>query len=415
MERLFVYGTIGENMFSFKGYQTKSKNKHLEHLEDQIIDEGSKGGVNAINFLKAVRNMLAGSGGRKVNMTVKWDGAPAIICGINPENGRFFVGTKSIFNKTPKINYSVSDISRNHSGPVAEKLRVCLTYLKSVVRNGIYQGDLLFTNDKKTASIGGESMITFTPNTITYAMPVNSNVGRKIASAKLGIVFHTRYTGKSMKELSTSLGTVTGGGGRNVWLASASYKDTSGMSKFTSGELASFDGLIRMAQGSLLKAGPMLNQMNSRDSTSVGFRLKTFFNAVIRNSTGGMGKVKVLQKQFRDYYESFINAEIDARKTPAGKQKFKKAKIEGLNFIDKNQSALYMAIASHVSLGNAKNFLIRKLSQIQSIGHFLKTSNGYKVTAPEGFVAVDKSAGAVKFVDRLEFSRANFNMDKNWG
>ena len=403
-------------MFSFKGFQTKAKNKHLEHLEDQIIDEGSKGGQNAVNFLVAIRNMLAGKSSRKVNMTVKWDGAPAIICGINPENGKFFVGTKSVFNKVPKINYTSADIRRNHTGVVAEKLLACLTYLRRIVTNGVYQGDLLFTSgDKSKKTIDGEDMITFTPNTITYAMPVNSNVGRKIASAKLGIVFHTKYSGKTMQDLRAGFGTVTGGGGRNVYLASAGYKDTSGSSKFTSSELTRFDSLIRMAQGSLSKAGPMLNQMNSSDSTSVGFRLKTFFNSVIRNSTGGMGKVKTLQGQFRDYYENFINAEIAARKTVAGKQKFIQAKKDNLKFIDKNQSALYMAIASHVSLANAKNFLVSKLSQIQSIGHFLKTSNGYKVTAPEGFVAVDRSAGAVKLVDRLEFSRANFTMDKNWG
>jgi len=403
-------------MFSFKGFQTKAKNKHLEHLEDQIIDEGSKGGQNAVNFLVAIRNMLAGKSSRKVNMTVKWDGAPAIICGINPENGRFFVGTKSVFNKVPKINYTSADIRRNHSGVVAEKLSACLTYLRRIVTNGVYQGDLLFTSgDKSTQTIDGESMITFTPNTITYAMPTNSSIGKKISNAKLGIVFHTKYTGTKIQDMRAGFGTVTGGGGRNVYLASAGYKDTSGSSKFTSSELTSFDSLIRMAQGSLSKAGPMLDKMNSTDSTSVGYRLKTFFNSVIRNSTGGMGKVKTLQGQFRDYYENFINAEIAARKTVAGKQKFIQAKKDNLKFIDKNQSALYMAIASHVSLARAKNFLVSKLSQIQSIGHFLKTSNGFKVTAPEGFVAVDRGAGAVKLVDRLEFSRANFTMDKNWG
>ncbi|MAG49991.1 hypothetical protein CMO86_10175 [Candidatus Woesearchaeota archaeon] len=403
-------------MFSFKGFQTKAKNKHLEHLEDQIIDEGSKGGQNAVNFLVAIRNMLAGKSSRKVNMTVKWDGAPAIICGINPENGRFFVGTKSVFNKVPKINYTSADIRRNHSGVVAEKLSACLTYLRRIVTNGVYQGDLLFTSgDKSIQTIDGEPMITFTPNTITYAMPTNSSIGKKISNAKLGIVFHTKYSGTKIEDMRAGFGTVTGGGGRNVYLASAGYKDTSGSSKFTSSELTSFDSLIRMAQGSLSKAGPMLDKMNSTDSTSVGYRLKTFFNSVIRNSTGGMGKVKTLQGQFRDYYENFINAEIAARKTVAGKQKFIQAKKDNLKFIDKNQSALYMAIASHVSLARAKNFLVSKLSQIQSIGHFLKTSNGYKVTAPEGFVAVDRGAGAVKLVDRLEFSRANFTMDKNWG
>ena len=405
-------------MFSFKGFQTQKKNKHLEHLEDQIIDDGSKGGVNAVNFLKSIRNMLAGQSGKKVNMTVKWDGAPAVICGINPENGKFFVGTKSVFNKNPKINYTVSDINRNHSGVLADKLTVCLQNLKRVVSNGVYQGDLLFTSgDLRADNIDGESMITFTPNTITYAVPSNSGIGRKIKSARLGIVFHTKYTGKTMQELRAGFGTVTGGGGRNVFLASAGYKDTSGMSKFTSGELAKFDSLIRMAEGSLQKAGPILDLLSVRssDPVAVSFRLKAFFNQVVRNSGSGFGRVKDMQKQFRDYYISFINAEISARKTPAGQEKYIQAKEDGLAFIDRNQSALYFAIASHKSLMSAKDFLISKLNQVQSIGHFLKTANGYRVTAPEGFVAVDRVAGAVKLVDRLEFSRANFTMDKNWG
>ena len=405
-------------MFSFKGFQTQKKNKHLEHLEDQIIDDGSKGGVNAVNFLKSIRNMLAGQSGKKVNMTVKWDGAPAVICGINPENGKFFVGTKSVFNKNPKINYTVSDINRNHSGVLADKLTVCLQNLKRVVSNGVYQGDLLFTSgDLRADNIDGESMITFTPNTITYAVPSNSGIGKKIKSARLGIVFHTRYTGKTMQELRAGFGTVTGGGGRNVFLASAGYKDTSGMSKFTSSELARFDSLIRMAEGSLKKAGPILDLLSSysNDPVAVSFRLKAFFNQVVRNSGSGFGRVKDMQKQFRDYYISFINAEISARKTPAGQEKYIQAKEDGLAFIDRNQSALYFAIASHKSLMSAKDFLISKLNQVQSIGHFLKTANGYRVTAPEGFVAVDRVAGAVKLVDRLEFSRANFTMDKNWG
>ena len=405
-------------MFSFKGFQTQKKNKHLEHLEDQIIDDGSKGGRNAVNFLKSIRNMLAGQSGKKVNMTVKWDGAPAVICGINPENGKFFVGTKSVFNKNPKINYTASDIAKNHGGVLASKLNVCLKNLKRVVTNGVYQGDLLFTSeDLRTDNIDGESMITFTPNTITYAVPSNSGIGRKIKSARLGIVFHTKYTGKTMQELRAGFGTVTGGGGRNVFLASAGYKDTSGMSKFTSSELARFDGLIRMAEGSLKKAGPILDLLSSysNDPVAVSFRLKAFFNQVVRNSGSGFGRVKVMQKQFRDYYISFINAEISARKTPAGQEKYIQAKKDGLAFIDRNQSALYFAIASHKSLMSAKDFLISKLNQVQSIGHFLKTANGYRVTAPEGFVAVDRVAGAVKLVDRLEFSRANFTMDKNWG
>ena len=167
-------------MFSFKGFTTQDRNTHLEHLEDDIINRGAKGGDNAVRFLKSIRNMLVGSSSGRVNMSVKWDGAPAIFAGINPENGKFFVGTKSVFNATPKINYTSGDISSNHSGPVAEKLNVCLRELKRLRIRGIYQGDLLFTNDTVTKVIDGEKMITFTPNTITYAVPVVSNVVKKL-------------------------------------------------------------------------------------------------------------------------------------------------------------------------------------------------------------------------------------------
>ena len=400
-------------MFSFKGFQTQDKNTHLEHLEDDIINRGAKGGENAINFLKSVRNMLAGSSGG-VNMTVKWDGAPAIICGVNPENGKFFVGTKSVFNKTPKINYTTSDIRKNHDGEVAKKLQVCLANLSRLNIKGILQGDLLFTDDLKAINIDGEKMISFTPNTITYAVPVDSDIGKRIARAKMGIVFHTQYTGKSMDNLSASFGTVRGSSNRNIFLASAAYKETAVM--FSKSELSRFDGQIRMAEGSLRKAGPMLDLISksSSDELSVGYRLKTYFNYYIKNSNAGMDKVAVMQKQFRDYYENFINMEIDSRKTPRGKEKFQKAKIDNLRFIDRNRTALYFAIASHITLGNCKNTLLQKMNQIQSIGNFIRTSKGYRVTAPEGYVAVDKVAGAVKLVDRLEFSRQNFTMPKGW-
>jgi len=405
-------------MFSFKGFFTQEKNTHLEHLEDDIINRGSQGGVNAINFLNSVRNMLAGNIGGKLNMSVKWDGAPAVFCGTNPENGKFFVGTKSVFNKTPKINYTPTDIRRNHGGELANKLQVCLRELPKLGLDGIYQGDLLFTRgDLKAVAIDGEKMITFTPNTITYAVPAGSDIARRIARAKLGIVFHTKYSGKTMSSLTAGFGSIKGQGPSSVFLASAAFTDTSGSATFNKSELSRFDALIRMAQGSLSKAKPILDEMSKTsmsDQISVGYRLKTYFNSYIRNSKQGMEKVAVMQQGFRDYYESFIDAEIASRKTDKGKEKFIQQKKVGLQFIDRNKQALYFAIASHISLGNAKNFLIQKLNQVQSIGHFLRTPTGYKVTAPEGFVAVDRVAGAIKLVDRLEFSRANFTIAKDW-
>jgi|TARA_B100001094_G_scaffold76364_1_gene72773 hypothetical protein len=403
-------------MFSFKGFITKDRNVHLEHLEDDIINRGSKGGENAINFLKSVRDMLAGSSRAKVNMTVKWDGAPAIICGINPENGKFFVGTKAVFNKNPKINYTTGDIRKNHSGDLADKLSVALRELGRLGIKDVIQGDFLFTqSDLKSINIDGDKMISFTPNTITYAVPVNSDIGKRISKARMGIVFHTKYSGKTLDSMTAGFGTVRGSA-RNVFLASAGYRDVSGSAKLTRNELTQFDAKLRMAQGSLSKAGPILDEMSksSSDALSVGFRLKTFFNYYIRNTQGHMAKVRNLVDMFREYYINILQAEIDARKTDSGKKKYKDILEKNLKYIDRNKNALVMAVASHVTLQNAKNFLISKMSEIQSIGHFLRTSTGYKVTAPEGYVAVDRIAGAVKLVDRMEFSRANFTMPKGW-
>ena len=102
-----------------------AKNTHLEHLEDDILNDGTKGGKNAITFLRELGDMLSEKPSSMM-ITTKWDGAPAIICGIDPETEQFFVGTKSVFNKNPKVNYTTSDISRNHSGELATKLSIAL-------------------------------------------------------------------------------------------------------------------------------------------------------------------------------------------------------------------------------------------------------------------------------------------------
>ena len=405
-------------MLDFKTFTTSSKNLHLEHLEDAIIDKGSSGGAEAVAFLNSIRDMLVGDSKSSVNITVKWDGAPAVFAGKNPENGRFFVGTKSIFNKNPKINYSISDIQKNHSGGVVDKLIASFNELKRVFKPGIIlQGDLLFTkSDLKSAVIDGQKMISFTPNTITYAVPEDSKLGKQISRSSLGIVFHTSYTGKKMSELSANFGYSQSGSTGRVFMASAKFTDTSGSSNFSNSQLVTFDNIIRMAEGSLSKGSSVLNMLQQRasDPLSVAYRLKVFFNYYIRNHQGdSYDKVKTLVSMFKEYFENSLQGEVDKRKTPAGQEKFKQALVGGRDFIKKNEQAIYFAIASHISLQRAKIFLLQKMNQIQSIGSFIRTPNGFKVTAPEGFVALS-SKGAVKLVDRLEFSKANFTIAKDW-
>ena len=404
-------------MYSFKQYLSESKNTHLEHLEDEIINNGYQGGVNAVEFLKSLRNMLVGSSGRKVNVSVKWDGAPAVICGTNPENGKFFVGSKSVFNVTPKINYTPADIRKNHKGGLVDKLIVALKELKKLNIKGVVQGDFLYTPDEiKTATIRGEKVITFTPNTITYAIPSDSNLANRILKSKMGIIFHTSYTGRKMSDLKANFGVNISRFSKTpaVFFDDAGYKDTSGSSTFTELESDQYDALLRMAMGSISKSKGVLNLMKRQTNLlSVGARLKIFFNDFIRKGQTIAG-VKKLQTQFRTYYSKVLNDEINKRKTKSAKDRFTAQKEEGLKFIDKYEDQIYFAIASYVTLQRTKNYLVNKMNKIKSIGTFIQKGNGFEVTNPEGYVAVDRLGNAVKLVDRLEFSTANFTVSKNW-
>jgi len=404
-------------MYSFKQYLNESKNTHLEHLEDEIINNGYQGGLNAVEFLKSIRNMLVGSSRRKLNVSVKWDGAPAVFCGINPENGKFFVGSKSVFNVTPKINYTQADIRKNHSGGLVDKLSICLKELPKLGIQGVVQGDLLFTSgDIKSVSIRGEDAIAFTPNTITYAVPENTDLAKRIKRAKLGIIFHTTYNGRKMSNLKASFGVNVNRFTKtpSVFFDDASYKDSSGVATFTTAESDQYDNMLRMAVGSISKGKVILDLLKRQTNMlSVGARLKIFFNTKIRQGQT-ISNVKGLQSDFRKYYASVLDDEMSSKKTEAAKSKYKTIRDDGLKFIDRYDNEIYFAIASYVTLQRVKNYLVSKMNQIKSIGTFLQKGNGFEVTNPEGYVAVDRMGNAVKLVDRLEFSTANFTLAKNW-
>ena len=407
-------------MQGFQEFLTEAKNTHLEHLEDEIINNGTKGAKTSIEFLKSIKKMLQGGKGGS-SISVKWDGAPAVFCGTNPENGKFFVGTKSIFNATPKINYTNADIKRNHGGALADKLMIALKYLSKLGIKGILQGDLLFTSsDKKTATVDGQKSIIFTPNTITYAVPVvksgffGSSLYDNIKKAQIGIIFHTSYSGKTMKGLSASFGASVSGLKKNksIFFDDAMYKQSEDPG-FSRTEEIAFDNIIRMAEGSAYKAGAFIDKIKKdKGPLSLGIQLKTFFNTFIRQGTKIEGTSRLVNN-FEVYFRGKIKKEIDSKKTQAAKQKYEEILEVGMKILRPNKEGLYFAIATYITLQSAKAVLLKKLNTIQSIGSFLRTKNGYKVTNPEGFVAI-KGSGAVKLVDRLEFSQANFNMAKNW-
>ena len=268
-----------------------AKNLHLEHLEDEIINQGIDGGRGAINFLQGLRDMLKGNSNSSVNMTVKWDGAPAIFCGKHPETGQFFVAKKSLFNKTPLYYTSEQEIKNASelNANLKEKFTVAFQCLSKLSWNTIMQGDLMYTSDKKMTKIDGKSFITFQPNTIFYAVDINSKLGKTIASSKMGIVFHTTYSGGTIEDLSASFGVNTSslGSSSDVWVDDATYKDVSGNSTMTaketlkltqvlSGVGKSFHGITKKDLQKFMELQSTIDQKGS------GATYKTYCNAQIR-------------------------------------------------------------------------------------------------------------------------------------
>ena len=391
------------------------KNTHLEHLEDNILNGGSQGGKEAVAFLRSLGDMLD-QGMADTRVTVKWDGAPAIICGVNPDNQRFFVGTKSVFNKvSPKIAYSQEDVESMYPpGQLAEKLKDAYQYLSQLSIPGVVQGDLLFTDDKYEANIGGDNCIAFQPNTIVYAVPKDSDIGKKIEEAKFGIVFHTSYSGRSLDAMSASFGGINIQGNADVFVTSSDFRNASGEANMSLAEKTIYTNLVNKTEGSLKQASRFLDMMkeNNMNKFTLNIMFKTFFNRYIREGRTLVG-ARNTANDFAQYFSNALDKEIATKKMKATKDKYLELKNRGLKFISDNQQAIYMTVASYMNLQAAKNFMIRKLQKVNTFGTFLRTPDGYRVTAPEGFVAI-RSGQALKLVDRLEFSRANFTADKNW-
>ena len=394
-----------------------AKNTHLEHLEDDIINQGKAGGFNAINFLRELGKMLS-EPSSTLSITTKWDGAPAIICGIHPTWKVFFVGNKSVFNKTqPKICITPGDVDAYYpTGGLNSILKTCLEHLPKLGITGILQGDLLFTNDKKIVTINSERVISFQPNTIVYTVPVNSSLGSRINDAKMGIVFHTKYSGDSMESLMTTFGVDISGlnNTSDVYAATASFNDVSGSANFTSVELQKYTLMVNKAEGSLKQASTFLNEIKEygEGKFMLSMMFKQYMNRFIRTGNN-ITNAQNTANGFVDFYTEQLDKEIASKKTKSTQDKYIKIKSDGLKFLKTNSRSLYFVIASYMNIIEAKTYVIRKLELVKTLGTFLKTEDGYQVTAPEGFVAI-KSGNALKLVDRLEFSRANFTAAKNW-
>lgn len=407
-------------MLNLKEYIKEEKNTHMEHIEDLVFDGGVDGTRQAIFFMRDLRDMLSGHTKSKVTATVKWDGAPAIFAGIDPSDGKFFVAKKGVFNKNPKVYKTASEIDADTSGDLASKLKVALVELKKLgIKSGVYQGDLMFTDDLKKETIDGEEYTTFHPNTILYAVPYNTPLAKKIRTAKIGIVWHTTYTGDSFETMSASFGKSIVQHMKKsstVWMDDANYKDYSGVATFTAAETMELNGILTQlgVKFQAMSAAALNGISNDPDLLLL---VHTYNNSKIKANAPVTNVSEHVTGLFNYIYDKY-QGEIESRKTEKGKsaQEEKRKKIMKF-FANHDKKEIEGIFELSNLLVAAKQMIIAKMNQAGHISTFIKTTDGFKVTGVEGFVVIDHlKGGAVKLVDRMEFSKANFSADviKGW-
>lgn len=403
-------------MEKFSSFITEQKNTHMTHIEDKVIYGGVNGTRQAILALRSLRDMLGGQ--HDGSVSVKWDGAPAIFAGIDPRDGNFFVAKKGIFNKNPKVYKSDSDVDSDTSGDLAAKLKLALKHLPALGIKGVIQGDFLYgPDDIKTETIKGESYVTFHPNTIVYAIPSNSAAAKNIKSSKIGIVWHTTYTGNTFESMRASYGVDVSKlkKSKNVWSQDAMLRDLTKvtMSKDETNEV----------NGYLSQAGKLFNQISSttlkqlENNSELSSLIETYNNSFVRQGQLIGDSTKHVNGLIR-WITARYKKEIDKRKTAQGKAT-QQAKMNTILefFSPKNKINLVKMFDLQKVIVLAKLKLINSLNKLNNVSTFVKTKDGYKVTGAEGFVAIDRLGGdAVKIVDRMEFSYNNFSKDilKGW-
>jgi hypothetical protein len=391
----------------------------MEHLEDLMFNDGVEGTRKAINFLRDLRDMLAGQSDVKVDTTVKWDGAPAIFAGHDPADGKFFVAKKGLFNATPDMYKTAADL-RKLSPELGKKFAIALKEFKKLgfPKGTIYQGDVMFSgSDVKTQTIDGVKYHTFHPNTIVYAIPADSPLGRMIKTAKIGVVWHTTYKGKTIEGMRASFGKGIAKklrASRTVWSVDATYKDQTGQATFSKAETTQLTAHLSAA-GTLFRQIPSAALNKIRDNEDLKQKIKTYNNTFVREGVP-FPAPKEHAKGLYEYITAWYKKEIDKKKTQKGKDVWIAKRDAVMKDVFSQATELTTMFQLMNELIQAKQMVVDKMQKASKLSTFLKTTKGFKVTGEEGYVAIDKVGDAVKIVDRLEFSKANFSSDviKGW-
>jgi hypothetical protein len=268
---------------------------------------------------------------------------------------------------------------------------------------------LFVDTDVTEQKIDGKSYLTFTPNTITYAVEKGTPLAREISSAKMGIVWHTSYNGKDIASLAASPGVDAAAlrKSRNVWFDDAQLKNLAGTVTFTAGESQSIENSLKTAEQYGNRLRGFLNFLSRNEE--LRSYLEMYVNAMVKIGSGDLNI---------DTFESFVEeretGRINKLKQQTAIDRAKNKLNELMKMIKHYSTALTAMFSLHKTLRDVKMTIMRKLDTISSFGHFVKTDDGFRVTGAEGFVIGDVDGKTVKLVDRLEFSRINFTAAKNW-
>ena len=394
--------------------EAASKNSNMRHLEDALLldNEGANQISQTIDDLVGKLSGESG-GGKQINVTVKWDGNPAVFFGKNPENGQFFVGTKSVFSKSPRIVYNKSDLAEFYSdNPGLSKiLEQCLKLLPKIYPGaGIYQGDLMFSAEqpKKNTTVKGEQVIEFRPNTIAYVVgKTQKDLFKRIDNAKLGIVIHTVYSGTEMSNLSMSFNVSADNfkSSRDVWIDDANFKAMDANALLPKSDVKILDAIVKV-----IKSNDSTVKKLKADKDAKAARIFAHLNTfAVRTQTTTPERLnlKDYTKDFTQWSVDTITADAAKLKSERGREK-KLATIETFKTVISSKSGKALLV-SYLAAIKAKNIILMTLNKVGNIKTFVRTPEGFKITQHEGFVAITDGAGVFKLVDRLESTRNNRN------
>ena len=403
----------------------EDKNTHLDHAEELVFMQGTEGIKRVVGTFTKLLNTLDGDGGGDA-ITTKWDGSPAVFAGTDPEDGKFFVGTKGVFAQKAKLNKSPEDIETNHPDttkndePVSKaglrsKLNTSLEHLKDLGIEGVLQGDLLFTKgDLKQVTIEGKPHLAFKPNTITYVVPADSKTAKEMQAADIGIVFHTSYSGNSMDEMKATFGFDASKlrPSKNVWFTDARIKDVSGQVQLSKENSAKIRSAIKELSSMSVDANTFKALNQKIGGIELVNAIKAHANAPIRSGQALEQDADKFAQEFLVALEQKFDDAVAKLKTgPEGKAGQAKlaAKSQVSDIINNNKKQIADMYKAYLKTEAVKMMFQRKMKNIKAIDSFIEQPDGsLKVTDPEGFVIVDHIGRAMKIVDRLEFSAANF-------